>query len=63
VDLVLVKVFAFLLEQEQEQQLLKCIFLHQCTTAIITDERTVETQEDLFCSSSNTCLTVVNQIF
>ncbi len=51
VDLVLVKVFAFLSEQEQEQQqqqqLLKCIFLHQCTTSIISDERTVETQEDL----------------
>jgi hypothetical protein len=44
----LVKVFAFLSEQEQEQQqLLKCIFLHHCTTSIISDERTVETQEDL----------------
>jgi hypothetical protein len=42
-----VKVFAFLSEQEQQQQLLKCIFLHNCTTSIISDERTVETQEDL----------------
>jgi hypothetical protein len=38
-----------IIEQEQ-QQLLKCILLHQCTTSILSDERTVETQEDLLLS-------------